>query len=102
MKPSGSVPAYAYPGSRHCQLGVSSWSESQRSVRQELATSARSRTTWSMERVLRPWLIARPPCPAPMTTVVVRTGPAVLTRVADRSDDFDRDVRGVGDDVEDR
>ncbi len=39
MNPSGSSPSYAKPGSRHCQFGVSSRSESQRSVRHELATS---------------------------------------------------------------
>src|SRR5262245_5340478 len=31
-------------------------------------------TTWSIERRERKWLTARPECPAPMTTVVVRTG----------------------------
>ena len=36
------------PGSRLCQFGVSSRSESQRSCRQEFAISPRSSTTWSM------------------------------------------------------
>src|SRR4051812_41440586 len=35
MKPSGSSPSYDRPGSRHCQLGVSSRSESHRCVRQD-------------------------------------------------------------------
>jgi hypothetical protein len=70
MKPSGSVPQYWNPGSRACQFGVRSRSESQRSRRHELATSPRSRTTWSMDRSVRQRLIARPEWPAPMTTVV--------------------------------
>ena len=58
------------PGSRVCQFGVSSRSESQRSVRHEFATSPRSRTTWSIERSVRRRLMARPAWPAPMTTVL--------------------------------
>ena len=54
-------------------MGVSSRSESQRSRRQEFATSPRSSTTWSIDRSLRKWLAARPACPAPMTTVVMRS-----------------------------
>ena len=53
MKPSGSASRSAMPGSRVCQFGVSSRSESQRSVRHEFATSPRSRTTWSIERSVR-------------------------------------------------
>jgi hypothetical protein len=55
MKPSGSVPQYWNPGSRACQFGVRSRSESQRS---------------RMDRSVRQRLIARPEWPAPMTTVV--------------------------------
>src|SRR5258708_9041356 len=71
----------------------SSRSESQRSRRQEFATSPRSSTTWSIDRPVRKWLAARPACPAPMTTAVMRsmTGP---------SGDFDGDVRRVGERVE--
>src|SRR3954451_7534273 len=94
MKPSGSSPSYDRPGSRHCQLGVSSRSESHRCDRHEPATSPRSSTTWSMERSVRHWLMASPPCPAPTTTVVVRTSPLR------RSGDLDRDVGRVGDEVE--
>jgi hypothetical protein len=54
-------------------LGVSSRSESQRSVRHEFATSPRSSTTWSIDRSPRKRLAARPACPAPMTTVVTRS-----------------------------
>src|SRR5713101_2400813 len=96
MKPSGSSPSYAYPGSRHCQFGVSKRSESHRSALHEFATSLRSRTTWSIERSARQRLIARPPCPAPMTTVVICTmypvGAAGLA-------DLDAHGRRVGDDV---
>ena len=48
MNPSGSAPCVPRPGSRVIQFGVSRRSESQRSVRQELATSPRSSTTWSI------------------------------------------------------
>src|SRR4051812_22235052 len=99
MKPSGSSPSYRLPGSRHCQLGVSRRSESQRCVRHEPATSPRSSTTWSMERAVRYRLMASPPCPAPTTTVVVRTSPLLMSGRA--SDDLDRDVGRVGDEVED-
>src|SRR5262252_2851854 len=92
--PSGSSPSYRYPGSRLSQLGVSSRSESHRSVFQEFATSPRSRTTWSIERAVRQWLMARPAWPAPMTTVVTRMGSL-------RSADFDRHVRRVRDHVVD-
>src|SRR5215469_13407855 len=78
---------------RLCQLGVSNRSESQRSRRQEFATSPRSSTTWSIDRSLRKWLAARPAWPAPMTTVVVRS-------MAGPSGDFDGDVRRVGERVE--
>src|SRR6266508_3799890 len=100
MTPSGSAPSYKYTGSRHCQLGVSNRSESHRSVLHEFATSRRSRTTWSIERSARQRLIASPPCPAPMTTVVVRTEPALVTR-SGGSGDFDADVRRVSHDVVD-
>ena len=70
MKPSGSAPSYRWPGSRVCQLGVRSRSEFQRSRRQELATSPRSSTTWSIERSPRHRLAASPAWPAPTTTVV--------------------------------
>src|SRR5215467_2484753 len=80
-------------GSRLCQLGVSSRSESQRSRRQEFATSPRSSTTWSIDRPPRKWLAARPACPAPMTTVVVRS-------MAWPSGDFDGDVRRIREGVE--
>src|SRR5215218_1046127 len=85
MKPSGSSPEYAWPGSRHCQLGVSSRNESQRSVRHELATSLRSSTTWSMARSDRQRLIASPPWPAPITTVVVRTASPLVPMIASPS-----------------
>ena len=45
MNPSGTGPRYACPGRRLCQFGVRRRSESQRSRRQELATSPRSSTT---------------------------------------------------------
>src|SRR5690242_17086077 len=73
MYPSGSWPSYRRPGRRLCQFGVSSRSESQRSRRQEFATSPRSSTTWSIERSLRKRLADRPACPAPMTTAVMRS-----------------------------
>src|SRR5215469_1299676 len=78
---------------RLCQLGVSSRSESQRSRRQEFATSPRSSTTWSIDRSLRKWLAARPACPAPMTTVVMRS-------MTCPSGDLDADVRWVRESVE--
>src|SRR6188474_1905530 len=99
-KPSGSSPSYPKPGSLLCQFGVSRVSESQRS-RQVLATSPRSRTTWSIERAARHQLIASPDWPAPMMTAVVRTRPvascgeAVLRHL-------DGDVGRIGDDVVDR
>src|SRR3954454_5017237 len=96
MKPSASLPAYRIPGSRVCQFGVRSRSDSQRSVRHEFATSPRSRTTWSIERSVRRRLMARPAWPAPMITVVVCIGGNV------RSADADGHVRRVGDDVEHR
>src|SRR3954468_15812167 len=96
MKPSGSSTSYARPGSRVSQFGVSSRSESQRSVLQVLATSPRSSTTWSTPRPVRTWLTARPAWPAPMTT----TGTCVT--LCARSVDRDADVRRVRDDVEDR
>src|SRR3954468_11577915 len=98
MKPSGSSPSYRRPGSRHCQLGVSSRSESHRWVRHALATSLRSSTTWSMERSVRHRLMASPPCPAPTTTVVVRT--RLLLASSRGSGHLDRDVCRVGDEVE--
>ena len=55
------------------QFGVSSRSESHRSVRHEFATSPRWITTWAIERRLRKCETASPACPAPTTTVVVRT-----------------------------
>src|SRR5215467_12364109 len=97
-------------GSRLCQLGVSSRSESQRSRRQEFATSPRSSTTWSIDRSLRKWLAARPECPAPITTVVVLS--MALPRYPlerarwisrrGRSGDLDSDVRRVRESVEHR
>src|SRR6478672_4779779 len=99
-KPSGSSPSYLWPGIRLCQFGVSKVSESQRSVRQVLATSPRSRTTWSIERSASHQLIARPDWPAPMTTAVVRTGAAPMPGGVLRH--LDRDVGRVGDDVVDR
>jgi hypothetical protein len=60
---------------------VSSRRESQRSRRQEFATSPRSSTTWSIDRSLRAWLAARPACPAPTTTVVVRSISWLLRRL---------------------
>src|SRR4051794_31357002 len=96
MKPSRSSPSYARPGRRVSQFGVSSRSESQRSVLQVLATSPRSSTTWSTPRPVRTWLTARPAWPAPMTT----TGTCVT--LGARSVDRDADVRRVRDDVEDR
>src|SRR4051812_24989125 len=95
-KPPGSLPSYPYPGSRLCQLGVSSRSESQRSVRQEFATSPRSRTTWSIERSARHQLIANPAWPAPMITADVRTRPD-LNRRREVSLDLDGDVGRIGD-----
>src|SRR6476620_785883 len=98
MKPSGSSSQYANPGSRHCQLGVSRRSESHRSVRHELATSPRSRPTWSIERAARCQLMARPEWPAPMMIAVAD----LTTRVPDPpSVDRDEDGGRIGDDVED-
>src|SRR6185436_3571669 len=98
-KPSGSSPSYPKPGRRLCQFGVRRVSESQRSVRQVLATSPRSRTTWSIERAASCELMASPAWPAPITTTVVRTaapgGEAALRHL-------DRHVGRVGDDVVDR
>src|SRR5688572_26431246 len=94
-KLSGSSPSYPKPGSRLCQFGVSRVSESQRS-RQVLATSPRSRTTWSIERAARHQLIASPDWPAPMTTAVVRTGRASCREAALLH--LDRDVGRIGDD----
>jgi hypothetical protein len=51
--PSGSGPSYPNPGRRHCQFGVRSRRESQRSNRHEFATSPRSSTTWSIDRSVR-------------------------------------------------
>src|SRR4051794_7850775 len=102
MKPSGSSPAYEYPGSRHCQFGVSRRRESHRCVRHELAISPRSSTTWSMARSERHLLIASPPWPAPMTTVVVRTATALSRARWSGSAvdlDLDLDVGRIGDDV---
>jgi hypothetical protein len=79
-------------------LGVSSRRESQRSRFQELATSPRSRTTWSIDLSLRKWLAARPACPAPMTTVVLRSMTVLLE--SGPSGDFDGDVGRVGQRVE--
>src|ERR1044071_2787875 len=99
MKPSGSLPRYANPGRRVSQFGVRRRSESHRSVRHELATSPRSRTTWSIERAVRCRLMASPDWPAPMMIVVVN-----LTTLAPDSSapsvDGDEDVRRVGDDIE--
>src|SRR5205823_12124981 len=88
-------------GSRVIQFGVSSRSESHRCVRHEFATSARSRTTWSIERAARRWLMASPQWPAPTITAVVlgTAAPPLLTRT--RSADLDGDVRRVGEDVVD-
>src|SRR4051812_42979705 len=97
MNPSGSSPPYSWPGSRHCQFGVSRRSESHRSVRHEFATSPRSSTTWSTERSDSSRLIARPVCPAPMTTVVVRT--ELLSVCGLSLEDLDLHVGRVGDDV---
>src|SRR3984957_14787758 len=82
-----------------CQLGVSSRSESQRSRRQEFATSPRSSTVWSIECSARTRLTASPPWPAPMTTVVMRSmaRPAASGRF--RLDDLDRDARWIGHDI---
>src|SRR3954462_7018232 len=102
MKQAGSSSQEAGPGSRHCQFGVSSRSESQRSVRQELATSPRSRTTWSIERLVSRLLIAKPQWPASMPTVVVRMRAYRLSCTDDvrRSEtDFDLNVGRVRDDV---
>src|SRR5215203_5515740 len=96
MKPSGSSPSYVMPGRRVSQFGVSSRSESQRSVFQVWATSPRSSTTWSTPRPARPWLTARPAWPAPITT----TGTCV--NACGRSVDRDADVRRVRHDVEHR
>src|SRR3954465_117574 len=102
MKPSGSSPSYDRPGSRHCQLGVSSRSESHLCVRQEPATPGpRSSTTWSMERSVRHRLMASPPCPAPTTTVVVRTSRLSTSPLCRWwSGDVDRDVGRVGEQIE--
>src|SRR5438128_1565028 len=103
MKPSGSLPWYLKPGRRLCELGVSSRSESQRSRRQEFATSPRSSTTCSIERSVSMRLTARPVCPAPMTTTVTRSignesPPRWLSALLPN---LDRDVRRVRDDVVD-
>ena len=73
MNPSGSSPSYSSPGRRVSQLGVSSRSESQRSVFQLLATSPRSRTTCSIDCSDSTRLTARPECPAPTMTTGTRS-----------------------------
>src|SRR5580700_9437204 len=98
MNPSGSAPAWSWPGSRVCQFGVSSRRLGQRWVRHEFATSPRSRTTWSIERSVRRRLIARPACPAPTTTAVAFILVTSWPRV---SGQLDEDLRRVGHDVED-
>ena len=79
MNPSGSSPSYARPGRRVSQLGVSSRSESQRSVFHVLATSPRSRTTCSIDCSDNTRLTARPECPAPTMTTGMRRARAQLT-----------------------
>src|SRR3954464_2958916 len=98
MKPSASSPTYACPGRRHCQFGVRRRSESHRSVRHELATSPRSRTTWSIERAARCQLMARPEWPAPIMIAV-----ADFTTLAPDPPSVDRDEHSgrIGNDVED-
>src|ERR1700722_15619862 len=81
------------PGSRLCQLGVSSRSESQRSCRHEFASSPRSSTTWSIDCSVRKWLGARPACPSPMTTVA-------KCSMVKPSGDFDGDLRRIRQSVE--
>src|SRR5262245_40351734 len=100
-KPSGSSPSYPKLGRRLCQFGVSRVSDGQRSVRQVLAISPRSRTTWSIERAASHQLMASPTWPAPMTTTVVRIG-AVPLRAEGALGHLDRDVGRIGDDVVDR
>src|SRR5207237_4944738 len=67
MNPSGSSPAYAPPGSRTVQFGVTRQKVSQR-PRQVSPTRPRSRTTWSTPAADSSWLTERPACPAPITT----------------------------------
>src|SRR5438094_7921695 len=67
MNPSGSSPAYAPPGRRTVQFGVTRQNVSQR-PRQVSPTRPRSRTTWSTPAAESSWLTERPACPAPMTT----------------------------------
>src|SRR5580700_1167347 len=97
MNPSGSAPAWSRPVRRVCQFGVSSRRLGQRWVRQEFATSPRSRTRWSMERSVRRRLMARPACPAPTTTAVVW-----ITAGSWWSGQLDQDLGRVGHHVEDR
>src|SRR5579884_3259007 len=67
--PSGSSPAYAYPGSSIDQFGNWKRRDSQRSVRQRPPTWPRSTTTCSRPCCWRSELIASPAWPPPMTTV---------------------------------
>src|SRR4029434_4708913 len=100
MKPSGSSPVYAYSGRRVCQLGVRRRSESHRSVSHELATSPRSRTTWSIERALRCQLMANPDWPAPIMMAVRNLTALAPFLQPSSSVDGHEDVRRIGDDVE--
>ncbi len=103
MKPSGSAPPYAWPGRRLCQFGVSSRSESQRSVRHELATSPRSITTWAIERCVRKCDDGEPCVPRPddhrgradgapgraqLTSTVTFVGFVIASNTADRFCDW--------------
>ena len=57
------LPGQPYDGpdpDGYMTMGVSIRSESQRSCRQEFATSPRSRTRWSIDRAPRKWLAASP------------------------------------------
>src|SRR5207253_2685912 len=82
MNPSGSSPAYAPPGSRTVQFGVTRQNVSQR-PRQVSPTRPRSRTTWSTPAAESSWLTERPACPAPMTTTPDSLTSLTLGCVAD-------------------
>src|SRR5207245_2541023 len=78
MKPSGSGPRYAAPGSLTVQLGVTRQKESQRRVRHVSATRPASRITCSTPACFRNQLVASPAWPAPMiatpTDSVIQAG----------------------------
>src|SRR6059058_3258952 len=82
MNPSGSSPAYAPPGRRTVQFGVTRQNVSQR-PRQVSPTRPRSSTTCSTPAAESSWLTERPACPAPITTTPGSLTSLTLGCVAD-------------------